>query len=39
MDSFDIFMFDNVKPDLKIILYQPNNVVFKVKVLPLKSNN
>lgn len=33
MDYFDIFMFDNVKPDLKIILCPPNKAVFKVKVL------
>ena len=35
MEFFDIFIFNNVKSDLKIILYQPNEVVFKVKVLPL----
>ena len=33
--KFDIFIFDNVKSDLKIILYLPSKVVFKVKVLPL----
>ena len=33
--SFDIYIFNNVKPGLKIILYQSNKVVFKVKVLPL----
>lgn len=35
MDFFDIFIFNNVKSDLKIILCQPNKVVFKVKVLSL----
>ena len=34
MDSFDIFVFDNVKSGLKIILYQPNKMGFKVKALP-----
>ena len=33
MEFFDIFIFNNVKSDLKIILYQPTKVVFKVKVL------
>ena len=28
-------VFNNVKSNLKIILCQPNKVVFKVKVLPL----
>ena len=35
MDFLDIFIFNNVKSDLKIILCQPNKVVFKVKVLSL----
>ena len=35
VEFFDIFIFNNVKSDLKIILCQPNKVVFKVKVLPL----
>ena len=35
VDFFDIFIFNNVKSDLKIILCQPNRVVFKVKVLSL----
>ena len=35
MEFFDIFIFNNVKSDLKIILYQPSKVVFKVKMLPL----
>ena len=35
VDFFDIFIFNNVKSGLKIILYQPNKVVFKVKVLSL----
>ena len=35
MDFFDIFIFNNIKSDLEIILLQPNKVVFKVKVLPL----
>jgi hypothetical protein len=35
MEFFDIFIFNNVKSDLKAILCQPNKVVFKVKVLPL----
>ena len=30
-----IFVFNNVKLNLKITLYQPNKVVFKVKVLSL----
>ena len=34
VDSFDIFVFDNVKSGLKTILYQPNKMGFKVKVLP-----
>lgn len=36
MDFFDIFIFNNVKSRLKIILCQPNKVVFKVKVLHLQ---
>ena len=36
MDFFDIFIFNNVKSRLKIILCQPNKVVFKVKVLRLQ---
>ena len=35
VDFFDIFVFDNVKSGLKIILYQPNKMVIKVKVLHL----
>ena len=35
VDLFDIFMFNNVKSDFKIILYQPNKVVSKIKVLSL----
>ena len=35
MEFFDIFIFNNVKSYLNVILYQPNKVVFKVKVLPL----
>ena len=35
VDFFDIFIFNNVKSDLKIILNQSNKVVFMVKVLPL----
>ena len=35
VDFFDIFIFNNVKSDLEIILYQPNKVVFKEKELPL----
>ena len=35
MEFFGIFIFNNVKSDLKAILWQPNKVVFKVKVLPL----
>ena len=31
MEFFDIFIFNNVKSDLKIILFLPNQVVFKVK--------
>ena len=33
MEFFDIFIFNNVKSDLKIILCQPNKVVPKIKVL------
>ena len=35
VEFFDIFIFKNVKLKLKIILYQPNKVVFNVKVLRL----
>ena len=35
MEFFDIFIFNNVKSDLKAILCQQNKVVFKVKVLSL----
>ena len=35
MEFFGIFIFNNVKSDLKAILCQPSKVVFKVKVLPL----
>ena len=35
MDFFNIFIFNNIKSDLGIILLQPNKVVFKVKVLHL----
>ena len=31
MEFFDIFIFNNVKSDLKIILFLPSQVVFKVK--------
>ena len=31
MNFFDIFILNNVKPNLKIILFLPNQVVFKVK--------
>ena len=34
MDFFGIFVFDNVKSGLKTILYQPNKMGFKVKILP-----
>ena len=36
MNFFDLFIFNNVKSDLKTILCQPNKVVFKVKVLHLQ---
>lgn len=36
VEFFDIFIFKNIKSDLKIILCQPNKVVFKVKVLSLQ---
>ena len=32
---FDIFIFNNVKSDIKIILYQQNKVVSEIKVLSL----
>ena len=35
MKFFDMFIFNNVKSDLKIILFQPNKVVSKIKVLSL----
>ena len=35
VEFFDIFIFNNVKSNLKTILCQPNKVVFKVKELPL----
>ena len=35
VDFFDIFIFNNVKSDLKIILYQQNKVVSEIKVLSL----
>ena len=35
MEFFDIFIFNNVKSGLKIILYQSNKVVSKIKVLSL----
>ena len=35
MEFFDIFIFNNVKSDIKIILYQPNKVASKIKVLSL----
>ena len=35
MKFFDIFIFNNVKSGLKIILFQPNKVVSKIKVLSL----
>ena len=35
VEFFDIFIFNNVKSDLKIILFQPNKVVSKIKVLSL----
>ena len=31
MEFFDIFIFNNVKSDLEIILYQPNKVVIQDK--------
>ena len=36
VEFFGIFIFNNVKSDFEIILYQPNKVVFKVKVLHLQ---
>lgn len=35
VDFYDIFVFNNVKSNLGVILYQSNKVVFKVKVLSL----
>ena len=35
VEFFDIFIFNNVKSNLNVILYQLNKVVFKVKVLSL----
>ena len=35
VDSFDIFIFNNVKSNLEIILLLQDEVVFKVKVLSL----
>ena len=39
MEFFDMFVFNNVKSGLEIIVYQPNKVVFKVKMLSLRSLN
>ena len=35
VEFFDIFIFNNVKSNLKIIFYQLNKVVSKIKVLSL----
>ena len=35
VDFFDTFVFNNVKSDFKFILFQPNKVVSKIKVLSL----
>lgn len=35
VEFFDTFIFNNVKSAIKILLYQPNKAVFKVKVLHL----
>lgn len=35
VEFFDMFIFNNVKSDLNIILCQPNKVAFKIKVLYL----
>ena len=35
MNFFDLFIFNNVKSDLKTILCKSNKVAFKVKMLPL----
>lgn len=35
MEFFDMLIFNNVKSDPKITLYQPNKVVSKIKVLSL----
>ena len=36
VEFFDIIIFKDIKSNLKIILCQPNKVVFKVKVLSLR---
>ena len=36
VEFFDIFIFKDIKSNLKIILCQPNKVVFKVKVLKFR---
>ena len=33
MEFFDIFIFNNVKSNLKIMIYQQNKVVSEIKVL------
>ena len=33
MEFFDVFIFNNIKSDIKIILCQPNKVVSEIKVL------
>ena len=35
MNFFDLFILNNVKPNLKIILFLPNQVASKIKVLSL----
>ena len=36
MELFDIFILNNIKSGLEIILCQPNQVVSKIKVLSLQ---
>ena len=39
MEFFDMFVFNNVKSSLEIIVYQPNKVVFKGKIKAITTDN
>ena len=38
VEFFDIFILNNVKSNLKIILFLPNQVVSKIKELPFATS-